>query len=104
MIDVWLLKWFAGKRYIELITVKTFEELVPFKLDRSKYPKMEDRLLMEDIDLVKEKQKIHEKLLLAYSLQFTALSILWGLPRLRILEIWRSLPKKSQNLWACLGY
>jgi hypothetical protein len=53
IIDVWLLKRFAGKRYIELITVKTFEELVPFKFDRSKYPKMEDWLLVQHRKLKK---------------------------------------------------
>ncbi len=57
MLDTGLLKRFSGKRYINLFTITNFEELEPFAFDRTKYPKMDDWLLVEDIDTIRA-QKI----------------------------------------------
>ena len=46
-------KRFAGKRYLVLITIKDFEELEPFKIDRSDYGNMDDWLPVENIEKVK---------------------------------------------------
>jgi hypothetical protein len=46
-------KRFAGKRYLVLITIKDFEELEPFKIDRSEYGNMDDWLPVENIEKVK---------------------------------------------------
>lgn len=46
-------KRFSGKRYLVLITIKDFEELEPFKIDRSDYGNMDDWLPVEQIDKVK---------------------------------------------------
>ena len=48
-----LVKRFAGKRYLVLITVKDFEELATFKIDRSDYGNMDDWLPVENIEKVK---------------------------------------------------
>ncbi len=48
-------KRFAGKRYLVLITIKDFEELEPFKIDRSDYGNMDDWLPVEKIENVKAK-------------------------------------------------
>ncbi|AKA34282.1 hypothetical protein [Flagellimonas lutaonensis] len=53
MLDTGLLKRFSGKRYIELFTITNFEVLEPFAFDRSKYPKMDDWLLVEDMETIK---------------------------------------------------
>ncbi len=45
---------FGGKRYLILITVKGFETLETFKIDRSAYANMDDWLLVENIEKVKE--------------------------------------------------
>ncbi len=45
-------KRFAGKRYLALITIKGFEELEPFKIDRSDYGNMDDWLPVENIETV----------------------------------------------------
>jgi len=46
-------KRFAGKRYLVLITIKDFEEIEPFKVDRSEYGNMDDWLPVENIEKVK---------------------------------------------------
>lgn len=48
-----LKKRFSGKRYLVLITIVDFEEIEPFKIDRSDYGNMDDWLPVEDIDKVK---------------------------------------------------
>lgn len=53
MLDTGLLKRLSGKRYIELFTISNFEELEPFAFDRTKYPKMDDWLLVEDMDTIR---------------------------------------------------
>ncbi|MCP5061867.1 MAG: hypothetical protein GY936_05300 [Ignavibacteriae bacterium] len=49
-----LKKRFASKRYLVLITIKNFEEIEPFKIDRSDYGNMDDWLPVENIDKVKK--------------------------------------------------
>jgi len=44
---------FGGKRYLVLITIKDFEEIKPFSIDRSEYGNMDDWLPVEEIDKVK---------------------------------------------------
>lgn len=46
-------KRFAGKRYLVLITIKDFEEIKPFKIDRSEYGNMDDWLPVKNIEKVK---------------------------------------------------
>ncbi len=46
-------KRFAGKRYLVLITVKDFEELESFNIDRSGYGNMDDWLPVGNIEKVK---------------------------------------------------
>ncbi|NOQ74466.1 MAG: hypothetical protein GQ574_20820 [Crocinitomix sp.] len=46
-------KRFAGKRYLVLITIKDFEELESFKIDRSTYGNMDDWIPVENIEKVK---------------------------------------------------
>lgn len=53
LLDKGLLKRFGGKRYIVLITIKEFELLTPFKIDRSNYGNMDDWLPVGEIDKVK---------------------------------------------------
>jgi len=48
-----LKKRFSGKRYLVLITIKHFEKIVPFKIDRSEYGNMDDWLPVENIDKVR---------------------------------------------------
>ena len=48
-----LKKRFAGKRYLVLISIKDFEEIEPFKIDRSNYGNMDDWLPVEKIENVK---------------------------------------------------
>jgi hypothetical protein len=48
-----LLKRFAGKRFITLIEVENFENLSPFKFDRSEFGNMDDWLPVGKIELVK---------------------------------------------------
>jgi len=50
-----LKKRFAGKRYLVLITIKDFEIIEPFKIDRSDYGNMDDWLPVENIEEVKLK-------------------------------------------------
>ncbi len=52
-LDKGLEKRFAGKRYLVLITIRDFEELKPFKIDRSEYGNMDDWLPVEDIEKVR---------------------------------------------------
>lgn len=52
LLDAGLMKRFAGKRYIILITVCDFTELESFKIDRSEYGNMDDWLPVENIDRV----------------------------------------------------
>lgn len=53
LLDKGLLKRFGGKRYIVLITIKDFELLAPFKIDRSSYANMDDWLPVGDISRVR---------------------------------------------------
>jgi hypothetical protein len=46
-------KKFGGKRYLVLITIKYFEEIESFKIDRSDYGNMDDWLPVENIENVK---------------------------------------------------
>lgn len=46
-------KRWAGKRYIVLIGISNFEEISPFKIDKSSYGNMDDWLPVEIIDNVK---------------------------------------------------
>ena len=53
LLNAGLLKRFSGKRYLVLITLRNFEVLEPFKIDRSEYGNMDDWLPVEDIKKVK---------------------------------------------------
>lgn len=55
LLDHGLSKRFSGRRYIVLITIESFQELDPFKIDRSQYGNMDDWLPVEDINNVKMK-------------------------------------------------
>ena len=48
-----MLKRFAGKRYLVLIKLKDFQDLSPFKIDRSEYSNMDDWIPVGDIEKVK---------------------------------------------------
>jgi hypothetical protein len=48
-----LLKRFAGKRFLTLVEVENFENLSPFKFDRSEFGNMDDWLPVGNIELVK---------------------------------------------------
>lgn len=52
-LDSGLKKRFAGKRYLVLISINDFEEIEPFKIDKSAYGNMDDWLPVENIDKVK---------------------------------------------------
>lgn len=52
-LDAGLKKRFAGKRYLVLISITDFEEIIPFKIDRSEYGNMDDWLPVENIAKVK---------------------------------------------------
>lgn len=54
-LDKNMLKRFAGKRYLVLITIDNFCDLVPFKIDRSRYGNMDDWLLVGSIESVVSK-------------------------------------------------
>ena len=54
-LDSGLKKRLGGKRYLTLITIKGFETIELFKIDRSNYTNMDDWLLVEDINTVKKK-------------------------------------------------
>ena len=47
------IKRWRGKRYLVLVTIKNFESLQPFMIDRSAYGNMDDWLPVEDIEKVK---------------------------------------------------
>jgi hypothetical protein len=53
LLDSGLLKRFSGKRYIVLVTIESFHELEPFKIDRSQYGNMDDWLPVENIKKVR---------------------------------------------------
>ncbi|MDF1546337.1 MAG: hypothetical protein P1P88_00855 [Bacteroidales bacterium] len=53
LLDAGLKKKFSGKRYLVLITIKDFETIKPFKIDRSEYGNMDDWLPVENIDKVR---------------------------------------------------
>ena len=53
LIDSGLEKRFSGKRYLVLITIKAFEGITSFKIDRSGFGNMDDWLLVENIEKVK---------------------------------------------------
>jgi hypothetical protein len=50
MLDSGLKKRFRGKRYLVLITIRDFEQLEPFKIDRTEFGNMDDWLPVEDIE------------------------------------------------------
>ena len=50
--DMQFKKW-AGKRYIVLIEISEFKEIVPFGIDKTNYGNMDDWLPVEDIEKVK---------------------------------------------------
>jgi hypothetical protein len=52
LLNTGLMKRFSGKRYLVLITVKDFENLDPFKIDRSQYGNMDDWLPVGKIEEV----------------------------------------------------
>ena len=54
-LDNGLYKRFGGKRYLVLITIKDFNELENFKIDRSQFANMDDWLPVGDIENVKVK-------------------------------------------------
>lgn len=49
-LDSRLKKRFGGKRHLTLITIKNFEDIEPFKIDRSDYKNMDDLLPVANID------------------------------------------------------
>ncbi|MFC1554453.1 hypothetical protein ACFL7D_07460 [candidate division KSB1 bacterium] len=49
------IKRWAGKRYLVLISVTDFEEIEPFRFDKSDFKNMDDWLLVENIEKVKIK-------------------------------------------------
>ena len=53
-LDAGLKKRFDGKRYLTLITIKDFEVIVHFRIDKSNYGNMDDWLLVEDINTIKK--------------------------------------------------
>lgn len=53
LLDGGLLKRFAGKRYLVLITIDSFTEVEQFKIDRSAYGNMDDWLPVGNIDTVR---------------------------------------------------
>ena len=53
LLDNGLLKRFAGKRYLVIITIDSFTEMEHFKIDRSAYGNMDDWLPVGNIDLAK---------------------------------------------------
>ena len=53
ILDKKMLERFGGKRFLVLITVKDFELIQDFKIDRSEYGNMDDWLPVEDISKVK---------------------------------------------------
>lgn len=55
LLDERLLNKYTGKRYIVLITIKDFETIEPFKIDRSDYGNMDDWLPVGNISDVKMK-------------------------------------------------
>ena len=55
LLNTGLKKRFSGKRYLVLITIKDFEEIEPFQIDKSDYGNMDDWLPVENIDKVKIK-------------------------------------------------
>lgn len=52
MLNSGLIGRFSGKRYLVLITIHSFNELEPFKVDRSQYGNMDDWLPVEDVTKV----------------------------------------------------
>jgi len=48
-----LIKRFAGKRFIVLISIKDFQEIPAFKIDKSDYGNMDDWLAVEKIENVR---------------------------------------------------
>jgi hypothetical protein len=49
------IKRWAGKRYLVLIEIENYREIVPFTIDRSNYGNMDDWLPVEDIESIKKK-------------------------------------------------
>jgi hypothetical protein len=55
LLDKRMMKRFAGKRYIVLITIADFELTEPFGIDKSAYGNMDNWLPVEDINKVRMK-------------------------------------------------
>ena len=53
MLNPGMKKRFAGKRYLVLISVKDFQPVEPFGIDRSAYGNMDDWLPVENVDHVR---------------------------------------------------
>ncbi|MBZ0243811.1 MAG: hypothetical protein K8F24_11385 [Bacteroidales bacterium] len=51
-----LKKRFSGKRYLVLITIKDFEKIEAFKIDRSQYGNMDDWLPVENIEKLRNRE------------------------------------------------
>lgn len=49
-----LYKRFGGKRYLVLISIEDFEEIEPFKINKTNYTNMDDWIPVEEIKNVKE--------------------------------------------------
>ncbi len=52
-LDAKLMKRFAGKRYLCLISIENFREIEPFSFDKSDFGNMDDWLRVENIEKVK---------------------------------------------------
>lgn len=55
LLDDGMIKRFGGKRYLVLISLRNFEELEAFKIDRSAYKNMDDWLPVNNIETIKLK-------------------------------------------------
>lgn len=51
--DSGMMKRFGGKRYLILITIESFEEISPFKIDKSNFSNMDDWLPVVNIENVR---------------------------------------------------
>lgn len=53
LLDSGMRKRFRGKRYLVLITIKDFQEVEPFKIDKSEFTNMDDWLPVGEIEKCK---------------------------------------------------
>ena len=51
-LDKTMFERIAGKRYIVIIKLESFETIVPFKFDKNRFSNMDDWLPVEDINSV----------------------------------------------------